>query len=271
MRLKFFTVALTLLSPLVSMSAMAADWADLKLTFVYDGDEIPKRMPINMGEKDAWCEKQHPNAALDETMLVDADTKGIMNVCVYPDRKSNIEESDVYPDLMKQAMADPATLDNLDCIFVPHVFNIVAGGSVVVKNSDQTGHNANFSFFSNNAVNKIIPQGGMVNFPVKDAERAPIPVVCNIHPWMSAYVIVSEVPYVGISDAKGELVIKNLPAGKEISLKVWHENSAGNLDEVMLGGKKVKWKKGVMDVTLKPGMNDMGVVKLTAAQFKSQQ
>ena len=168
---------------------------------------------------------------------------------------------------MKKAK-ESAVLDNVKCVFEPHVFSAVAGGQITVKNSDQTGHNASFSFFANDAANQIIPQGGQVQFDVKKAERAPVPVMCNIHPWMVSYVVVSETPYVGVSDEKGELLIQGLPEGKEITLKVWHESQDGAIAKVNLDGKDIEWKKGAIELTLKPGLNDLGVCKLTPKHFK---
>lgn len=258
-------LAVASLAVACSSSALAADTADLKITFVYDG-AAPAPAAIAMG-KDAWCAAAHANPVLEEKLVVNATSKGIKNVVVLPDRKSNIEVSDVPADLMTKAK-ESVLLDNKNCVFEPHVFATVAGGKVTVKNSDATGHNANFNFFANDSVNKIIPSGGSVDFPIKEAEKAPIPVDCNVHPWMKSYVIVAETPYVGISNENGELVIEKLPAGKKIALKVWHENSEGAIAKVNLDGKDVEWKKGVIELTLKPGVNDLGVCKLTPATFK---
>ncbi len=262
---------LLLVSPLSYFTlpvARAAEWADLKMTFVYDSDELPLPATIDMA-RDPWCVTAHTGKVMTEALVVDPDSKGIANVCVYPDPKGKLEASDAHPDLMKQA-ATPPVLDNVNCVFVPHVFSVVAGGSVIVKNSDQTGHNANFNFFANDAANKIIPIGGSQQFDVKKAERAPTPIDCNIHPWMKAYLIVAETPYVGISNTKGELLIEKLLADKELKLKIWHEASDGFIEKATLDGKEIAWKKGVIEVTLKPGMNDMGIVKLPASTFKAQ-
>jgi plastocyanin len=260
------TLAIAGLAIAFGGNAWAAETADLKITFVYDSDTLPTPAPIAMA-KDAFCAGAHTDPVLEDKLLVDADSKGIKNVVVLPDRKSNIDEKDV-PDALSAKAKEAVVLDNVKCVFEPHVFVTVPGGKVTVKNSDQTGHNANFNFFANPAKNQIIPAGGSVDFPIDKAERAPIPVDCNVHPWMKAYVVVAETPFVGISNDKGELVIGQLPANKKIALKVWHESSAGAIEKVSLDGKPVEWKKGVIELTLKPGVNDLGVCKLKPEHFK---
>ncbi len=81
---------------------------------------------------------------------------------------------------------------------------------------------------------------------------------------MKAHLIVTELPYVGISSEDGTLEIANLPVGP-VTLRVWHE--LGNIDGATVGGKAEKWTKGRMDITIKGGMNDLGVVKIDAAKF----
>jgi hypothetical protein len=49
-----------------------------------------------------------------------------------------------------------------------------------------------------------------------------VPVKCNIHPWMTAYVGVSPHPYFAVSGTDGSFEIPNLPPG-EYTIEVWHE------------------------------------------------
>ena len=58
----------------------------------------------------------------------------------------------------------------------------------------------------------------------------PVKVACNIHPWMNAWLVVKDHPYMAVSDDNGKLEIKNLPAG-EWSFQIWQEK-AGYLREV---------------------------------------
>lgn len=250
-------------------STKAQEWADLQLTFVYDAAAAPARGTVDMS-RDPACVQGHPTPPLSEELIVDPVTKGIMNIAFYTDtKKSGLEAKDVHPDLAKPP-AKPVALDNNKCVFNPHVFAVRPGQSINVLNSDQTGHNANFGFFSNDAINVTIPVGGSKEIKVDKGERAPTPVMCNIHPWMTAHILIFDLPYAGVSDAKGVLKIEKLPAGKPITFKVWHENMDKSIDQVTFSGNAVVWTKGNVDLTLKPGMNDLGVVKIKPDEFKNK-
>ena len=265
------TLALTFIATLIFASTLPAqEWADLQVTFVYDAAKAPERTPVDMS-KDGVCVQAHPDAKpLSEELLVDPATMGIKNVAFYPDiRKSGITLDDAHPSL-KVAGAEPVALDNNKCTFVPHIIAVRPGQSIKVLNSDQTGHNANFVFFNNQGVNPLIPPGGSKDIPTSVAEPAPVSVECSIHPWMKAYIVMLELPYTGISNEKGVLKIEKLPVGKPIKFKVWHENMDKSIDEVNFAGKDAQWPKGNIDLTLKPGMNDLGVVKIKPSEFKTK-
>jgi plastocyanin len=53
---------------------------------------------------------------------------------------------------------------------------------------------------------------------------------CNIHDHMVAYVVVSDTPWVGVSDAAGRVRIDGAPAG-EYTLEYWHPRWAGSTNE----------------------------------------
>lgn len=234
-----------------------ADTATLKAKFVVKG-EVEDAEKID-GSRDPFC------AALDifsEKMVV-GEGGAVRNLALYLDtRRTKIDLPEVAVD--KDAKI---VLDNKGCVFNPHMIVARPGQSITVTNSDGCGHNANFNFLVNPGVNFLIPAGGEKAMELKAAEPAPIPVDCNIHPWMRAYLIVTDHPYVGVTNEKGELEIANLPVG-EVTFKVWHENSEKSIDEGMVNGKKEKWSRGRMEIELKPGVNDLGTITIDAGLFK---
>lgn len=108
------------------------------------------------------------------------------------------------------------------CYFEPHVFGLRAGQSLRIINADPTQHNVHPTPRMNQEWNQT--QG--INAPpmVKTFPRAEvmIPIRCNQHPWMRAYVGVLNHPYFAISDRLGQFEIRGLPAGT-YKLAVWHE------------------------------------------------
>jgi plastocyanin len=113
-------------------------------------------------------------------------------------------------------------LDNVKCRFVPHVQAASVGQFVLMKNSDPILHTAH-AFFGNGQ-----PQFNVGLYPGR-VSRKPlvspgiVKIVCEVHPWMSAYIVVTEHPYYAVTDAYGEYMISDVPAGT-YKLKVWHES-----------------------------------------------
>ena len=250
--------SLAMLAAVGVASTAQAQYADLKATFVLKGN-APDESPIS-ATNDAFCATQKIPS---EALVVNKANGGIQNVLLYPDPKS-FDAKEADPAVKKPVVAAPV-LDNKQCRFAPHLLVVQAGQDVVVKNSDPVGHNANFSFINNDPLNKQIPANGQMTIKVPMSEPAPIPVTCGSHSWMKAHVIVQDHPFIGMSDEKGELQIKGLPAGK-ISLKLWQE--VGKFKEVTINGKTLPVKRGAFEIELKPGMNDLGKIELAASDFK---
>jgi len=113
-------------------------------------------------------------------------------------------------------------LDNQGCRFVPHVQAASVGQWLVVRNSDPILHTAHAHFKSGQ------PDFNLGLYPGK-VSRKPlvspgiVPIVCDVHPWMRAYIVVTEHPYHAVTDILGEYEIRNIPPGN-YRLKVWHES-----------------------------------------------
>jgi plastocyanin len=243
-------------------ATQAQEWADVTIKFVLDG--VAPTLTAPNTSADAFCAKQSiPN----ERIIVDQGGKGIANMVFMIDAKQTKLATDKIHPSLREVPSEHVVLDNLNCIFVPHVFHVRAGQTIDVKNSDQTGHNAKFVFFNNDEWNQVIPTGGTKSLTVKKAESGPSKVECNIHPWMNAYHVVTDHPYVGISDANGVVKIEKLPAGMELTFKMWHE-AQNKFEEVTVNGKSDSWKRGNVKFTLKPGANDLGTVSIKPDKFK---
>jgi plastocyanin len=242
---------------LVSAPAVPADSATLRIKFVIDGD-VPEASQID-GSRDPFCAELEIN---DDRLIVSKDGE-IQNVVLYLDKRKT------KADLPKfDLKAGERVLDNKGCLFIPKIILSHPGDTIVVTNSDETGHNANFSFFNNQSVNFLVPSGQKKDLTLKEEEPAPMPVECNVHPWMKAHVVVTDHPFVGATNKDGVVEIAGLPAG-EVTFKVWHEHQLKSLDKPIVDGKEERWRGGRMEVELKPGMNDLGTIKLPAKLFKA--
>ncbi len=257
-------VAFLLLSFGITNATFAQKWADLTMSFVLDG-EIPAKQAIVVPGGICGLAKIES-----EDLVVDPTTNGIANMVFMIDSKrTKLENAQLHPDLQNLPIEKPV-LDCKECAFVPHVMAIRAGQTLLLKNSDPTGHNPNFSFFKNQAANPMIPVGVGREILTKVEESGATKVECSIHPWMSGYLIVAGHPYVGISDAEGKIKIEKLPAGIPLNFRIWHESQDKSIDELSVDGKKETWKKGSVELTLMEGVNDLGTVLIKPARFKSK-
>lgn len=109
----------------------------------------------------------------------------------------------------------PVVLDQVGCKYVPHVIALMRGGSVEFRNSDATMHNIHT--IPTVAGNKEVdvsegPKGApqVRSFPQPEVM---MPVRCNNHPWMNAFINVSATPFFAVTDAAGHFEIKGLPEG----------------------------------------------------------
>jgi plastocyanin len=241
-----------LLASLVSLPALA-DTGDLKIRFEFGGDAV-EAGAVDVNKDVEFCGKEK---LLDERLIVNKDNKGIKNVVLYVYTGRGGSKLDKVPEVKKTH-----ELANDKCRFEPHIVIAQTGDVLKVTNPDSVGHNANLSFFNNKQQNLMIPATQEKEVPLVEVEPAPIPVECNIHPWMKAYVVVLEHPFAAVSDENGDLTIKGLPAGEELNFRVFHE--AGSIGEVTVEGKKEEWKKSRFDVKIKAGLNDLGTVVIPA-------
>ncbi len=135
---------------------------------------------------------------------------------------SDLQETVVYLEGARSPQARPPAerIVMRGKAFQPHVVVVPAGGSVAFPNEDPILHNA-FSVSGENRFDLDLykrPQSKAWVFPKPGVVR----VYCNIHPQMSAIVVVADSTYYGKAGRDGSFSLLDVPAGKYL-LKAWHE------------------------------------------------
>lgn len=174
---------------------------------------------------DPFCQAAHSDAVTTSPVLVDADG-GLMNVVVHVSGGLEGYSFDVPSDV--------PVLNQAGCIYDPHVLAVRAGQPFAVLNSDDTLHNVNVQPADNPAFNQGQPIVGMELEKVFDNPEIGVPVRCDVHPWMSAFINVFDHPYFAISGADGAFSIDQLPPG-EYTIEAWHETLGTQTMEVTVG------------------------------------
>ena len=113
-----------------------------------------------------------------------------------------------------------ARLDQKGQQFIPRVLAITVGTIVDLPNNDTTFHNAfSLSPFKTFDLGRYPP--GRTR-SVRFDRAGPVPVFCDIHSHMSAYVLVFSHPFFAVTDEAGRYTIPGVPPGT-YSLAIWSE------------------------------------------------
>ncbi len=222
------------------MLASVAFAGNITGTVMYEGD-APAR-PALTATKDQHC-IDAVTGTKSEALIV-SKGKGIKNVVIYARVRG---AKPTVPD------KNPV-MDQKGCAYYPHVLAVVAGSTVDLTSSDPVAHNVHSHAKKNEAINYQIPQPGKV-IPHKVAKAEEIKFTCDIHAWMTGYIVavpnnfftvtgyknadgtwISSDDYEKSADA-GAYSIAEVPAGR-VRVIAWHEElgSANKTVEVPASG-----------------------------------
>lgn len=117
--------------------------------------------------------------------------------------------------------ATPATIDQKGCVFRPHVAIVAVGAPLDILNNDGILHNFHTHGSKNAPMNRAQPAfRKKMTETFKEAET--VKVSCDAHPWMSAWLVVTDHPYIDATDNVGNFKIADVPPGNH-TIEVWHE------------------------------------------------
>ncbi len=119
------------------------------------------------------------------------------------------------------APEEKGVLDQLNLTFVPHVIAVQKGTKIDFPNSDSVRHNLYSPPDCCKQFNLGTYDVGVVK-TVDFDQVCSVPLLCNVHAEMSAFVLVLENPYFSVTGKDGVYNIENVPPGT-YKLSAWHE------------------------------------------------
>jgi plastocyanin len=187
---------------------------------------VPEKIKTSADPK---CQALHPTGL--ERQTIDTSGGGLKDVFVYV--KSGLPGS--YP-----APSEPVLLDQHGCMYSPHIVTVQAGQPLKIRNSDDTLHNIHPRPAVNQEFNIGQPRQGMESTKTFDKPEVMIPVGCDVHPWMRAYIAVLNHPFFAVTKEDGTYEIKGLPPG-EYEIEAWHEKLKNQTQKITVkDGEKAK-------------------------------
>jgi plastocyanin len=152
-------------------------------------------------------------------------------------------ESVVYVDTAAgktfPAPSDQPVMDQKGLLFQPHILVVQAGTTVQFLNSDKVAHNVFWPSVMQGS--KKLPGKNLGTWPT--GEKRPFKfdqpgvaaLLCNVHPEMAGYIVVSPTPYFAKTDKNGDYKIENVPDGA-YTVVAWHEGAKNASKPVTVSG-----------------------------------
>ncbi|HEY2432572.1 MAG TPA: carboxypeptidase regulatory-like domain-containing protein [Vicinamibacterales bacterium] len=160
------------------------------------------------------------------------DNGGLKNVFVYI--KDGLGNKYIF-----DTPTDPVKIDQKGCHYVPHVVGLRTTQPLEIVNSDNTLHNVHGMPKANVEFNQGQPVQGMKNDFTFKAPEVLIPLKCDVHAWMNAYVGVVDHPYFAVTGDGGRFELRGVPPGT-YSVEAVHEKLGRVSLPVTVGEKDSK-------------------------------
>jgi hypothetical protein len=187
----------------------------------------PRAAVISM-DAEPTCAAKHKTPVRSEKVIVNPNGT-LRNVFIYV--KTGLEGK-TFP-----APTESVTLAQDGCMYVPHVFGIMANQQLKVVNDDATTHNIHALPEVNEEFNvgQRAGQGPVIKMFAKP--EATVPLVCNQHPWMRAEAHVVSNPFYAVTGEDGSFELKGLLPGK-YTIEAIHEKYGASRQQVTVEAGK---------------------------------
>ncbi len=184
----------------------------------------PPEMPMTKRDADPFCAK---TPTKDEEVVVGpGGTLGNVVVRVTAGASGHYDPP-----------ATPVTLDQSACMYRPRVQAIVAGQPIAIRNGDQTLHNVHGYKGPSTLFNQAeIPGLPPITRRIGDAGDI-LKFKCDVHPWMTGYVVVNDNPFFAVTGPDGHFKITGLPPG-QYTLTAWQERYGTKTAPAAVAGDK---------------------------------
>lgn len=177
---------------------------------------------------DPVCGQRNPNLVTEDTLVKDGK---LANVFIYI-KDGTGTDGTKFADYPWATPTTAVALDQNGCHYKPHVIGIQTNQKLSITNSDPTQHNIHPTPKQNPEWNQTQPNGAPPIEKTFARSEVLIPVKCNQHPWMKAYVGVLKHPFFAVSAEDGTYSLKGVPPGT-YNVVAWKEGGADGQSKTM--------------------------------------
>lgn len=172
----------------------------------FAGRVVPPRK-VEVSKDQNVCGKTEK---IDETLLIGEDF-GLQNVLV---SLLDIQKGKGFTD-------SSPILDQRACQYIPHLVLVPVGKPLTILNNDGVLHSVHAHGVKNPAFNRAQSK---FKKEIRESFSYPeiVKLTCDVHSWMSGWIIVQEHPYMTVSGEDGSFEITEIPPGK-YKVRFWHE------------------------------------------------
>lgn len=197
----------------------------------------PPNLPTLDMAADPDCAGMHDEPVRAETLVLgEGNTMGNIFLQV----KDTFAQEDYTPPSV------PVVIDQTGCLYDPHVVGVLAGQPLQFWNSDGILHNVHGTPKNNREFNLGMPGSRTETSVTLNEPELYVPVKCDVHPWMSAYVAVMTHPYFDVTQPDGQFEI-TVPAGT-YTIEAWHERLGTRTQEVTVAAGETASVDFALDV-----------------------
>jgi hypothetical protein len=213
-------------TPSTTAEEYSGDTGTITGAIAYNGTPpAPKKIDT---AADPACGAKNPNLSTEDNVVTNGK---LANVFVYV-KEGTTAKGKKIGDYAWKTPSSAIELDQNGCHYRPHVLGAMVNQDIQIKNSDPTTHNIHFTPKNNPDWNQSQPNGAAPLMHKLARAEVLVPVKCNQHPWMKAYVGVLKHPFFAVSAEDGSYTIKGVPAGK-YTVVAWHEGGATGTEKTM--------------------------------------
>jgi plastocyanin len=201
-------VAAACASTVTAAPPAQAQFGTIKGRLVWGGDDVPQPKMLEVTKDADFCGKM---PIVSKELVVDPKTKGVGNAFAYlptPVGKN--------PEAEKALLAKAAQveIDQKKCEYIPYSTALHQDQSLAFKSSDDVNHNVHYVAFTNSPFNQTLPPKGEMKVKLV-AEKRPLPLTCDYHPWMKGTIMVFDHPFFTVTKDDGSFEIQGVPAGEQ--------------------------------------------------------